>query len=586
MLNNGIGIRQPAPPWGRRTLPSRVRAGAGAGAGAGSGLVRSTQSDFYRDMSRHNVNEALLLTGKGSVQYTTKDGRVHSSDVLVTSKLVEDMNAYDLRYAVDNHAETNLASTLLSLVLPAIVVFSIVQMALGTAKNPLQAAGAPAPVDTAQGPGIADVAGLDTAIDELNDIVRFLEDPGRYAKMGAVPPKGYILCGPPGVGKTLVSRAIAKEASVPLFAVSGSEFVEMFVGLGARRVRELFRRARKNAPCIVFVDEIDAIGKARSSGPGFGNDERDQTLNQLLTEMDGFNETSGVVVVASTNRLDILDKALLRPGRFDRTIEIMPPNRRERAHIVERYVRDIKTCASLDVSQVVDLTDGFTGADIRNLMNEAAICATNAGDGVVNDGHVHAAWERIRIGLARAPMSNADREIIACHEAGHAVVGELLADEYDVVHRVSIAPRGGAGGVTLFKPRDANGSALKTKVYMEQAILVALGGRAAEEVVYGKDRVTTGAAHDFKVATGLAYDMVEQFGFSDGMGPMSVAPNRQVSEAVQSMIDGHVRELVRGAYDRCVACLQENKGVLEAVASELVREEDMGRDRLAEIVWK
>merc|ERR1719409_2705536 len=417
-----------------------------------------------------------------------------------------------------------------------------------------------------------DVAGADGAKLELNEVVDFLKEPTKYSALGAKIPKGVIMEGPPGTGKTLLARAVAGEAGVPFISASGSEFVEMFVGVGASRVRDLFGQAKKNAPCIVFIDEIDAIGGARAGGQGGGmggggNDEREQTLNQILTEMDGFEGNSGVIVLAATNRADMLDPALTRPGRFDRRVPVDLPDVKGRLSILKVHARGKPLADELDLGIVAQRTTGFSGASLANLMNEAAIVAARNNKTAITYSEVDYAIDRVTVGMQKTTgMQFPDRqELVAYHEAGHAVMG-LLTPDYDMVTKVTIVPRtNGAGGFTLFTPSEERlESGMYSKRYLEGQLAVALGGRIAEEIVFGSDEVTTGASNDLQQVRSIARRMVAQWGFgSNGLGGAPVAweaPEgngmlgpKAASASTEAAIDAEVQRLVEAAYARCHA---------------------------------
>ena len=413
-----------------------------------------------------------------------------------------------------------------------------------------------------------DVEGIDAAKGELMEIVDFLKRPDDYVSAGARIPKGCLLVGPPGTGKTLLAKAIAGESEVPFISVSGSQFVEMFFGMGAKRVRDLFALARAQQPCIVFIDEIDAIGKARGSSSFATNDEREQTINQLLTEMDGFEGSDGVVVLAATNRADILDEALLRPGRFDRKIQVALPNKDGRFRILNVHSRGKQLDTSVDLEQLARSTTGFSGADLQNIMNEAAIASVREGHGLITNKIIEDVYQRVVVGAkSDTIMSVEKRDLVAFHEAGHAIMG-VLVGEYDEVRKVSIIPRGDAGGVTFFSPREDG--ILNTKTYYLNQIKVLLGGRAAEELVYGKDRITTGASADLRQVNALAREMVTAWGFGEtyigvDYKDMSVFSARQ--------IDREVDKIVTGCYEEVLSVLEVHRLELEILKQELVREE-------------
>ncbi|CAE8631437.1 unnamed protein product [Polarella glacialis] len=436
-----------------------------------------------------------------------------------------------------------------------------------------------------------DVAGCDGAKEELVEVVDFLKNTSRYADLGAKIPKGALLVGPPGTGKTLLAKAVAGEAGVPFYSVSAAEFVEIYAGIGASRVRDLFAEAKKNAPCIIFIDEIDAVGRQRSAGFGQGNDEREQTVNQLLTEMDGFEANNGVVVLAATNRADILDKALVRPGRFDRQIQVDPPDVAGRSAILRVHAKEKTLASSVDLEAVARQTPGMSGADLANLLNEGAIVAARQNKSEINQDDIMNALERIMIGLEKkdAVMSEKKRNLVAYHEAGHAVLGALMND-YDVVAKISIVPRGPAGGVTIFMPTEERlNSGLYSREFLENRMCVALGGRLAEEIINGKDNVTTGASNDFQQCTQVATAMVTQLGMSEVVGQRVIGGGGNANPFMgrDAMGGGGappVRRMVAEQYERGMALLTANRYVLDKVAEKLLDQEKVDGQELMKLV--
>jgi cell division protease FtsH len=429
----------------------------------------------------------------------------------------------------------------------------------------------------------ADVAGIDEAEDELIEIVDFLKSPDKYRRLGAKIPRGVLLSGQPGTGKTLLARAVAGEAGVPFFSISASEFVEVIVGVGASRVRSLFTEAKEAAPAIVFIDELDAIGRARSAGAGIsgGHDEREQTLNQILTEMDGFDPAAGVIVMAATNRPEVLDPALLRPGRFDRRVTVLPPDRDGRRKIFEVHTRSVPLSEDVDLERLASSTPGMVGADIANVVNEAALLAAKRGHAAVGSADFYDAVEKIVLGTARkVMMSPQDRERTAYHESGHALVG-MLTEGADPVRKVSIIPRGMALGVTLSTP-DADRFNYSRDELIAR-IKVALGGRAAERVVYGD--VTTGAESDIRQLTIIARSMVTRWGMSDAVGPVFLdSENPYVPEQHVEAIDAEVRRIVEAAEEETVALLAANRSKLDALVARLLEKETIDQDEVYEVV--
>ena len=434
----------------------------------------------------------------------------------------------------------------------------------------------------------ADVAGMEEEKEDLEEIVDFLKNPAKFTKVGARIPKGVILVGPPGTGKTLLAKAVAGEAGVPFFSISGSDFVEMFVGVGASRVRDLFADAKKNAPCIVFIDEIDAVGRRRGTGMGGGHDEREQTLNQLLVEMDGFGVNEGIIVMAATNRVDILDPAILRPGRFDRKVAVSRPDVRGREEILKVHARNKPLADDVDLKQIAQTTAGFTGADLENLLNEAAIRAAKSGRAYTIQEDIKAAFIKVGIGTEKKSRLISDKEklITAYHEAGHAILFHVLPD-MDPVYTVSIIPTGpGAAGYTMPQPETDN--MFMTRGKMRQQIIVDLGGRVAEEMVF--DDITTGASQDIRQATALARDMVMKYGMSKNLGLVNyeessdeifigrdLGHTKNFSEKIASQIDEEVRMIIDECHDKAKSLIEEHRFVLDECAKQLIEKEKLNR---------
>ncbi len=445
----------------------------------------------------------------------------------------------------------------------------------------------------------SDVAGIDQAKLELTEVVDFLKNADRFTALGAKIPKGVLLVGPPGTGKTLLAKAVAGEAGVPFFSISGSEFVEMFVGVGASRVRDLFEQAKAQAPCIVFIDEIDAVGRQRGAGLGGGNDEREQTLNQLLTEMDGFEGNTGIIIIAATNRPDVLDAALLRPGRFDRQVVVDRPDFAGRLEVMHVHARGKTLSKDVDLEKIARRTPGFTGADLANLLNEAAILAARRNLTEISMDEVNDAIDRILAGPEKKDrvMSEKRKTLVAYHEAGHALVGALMPD-YDPVQKISIIPRGRAGGLTWFTPSEERmESGLYSRSYLQNQMAVALGGRIAEEIIFGDEEVTTGASNDLQQVAKVARQMVMRYGMSEKLGPVAlgrqqsnmfmgrdIATERDFSEETASMIDDEVSQLVAVAYQRAKDVLVGNKGVLDKLADMLVERETVDSEELSDLL--
>ncbi|QYJ76310.1 ATP-dependent zinc metalloprotease FtsH [Shewanella sp. FJAT-52076] len=442
----------------------------------------------------------------------------------------------------------------------------------------------------------ADVAGCDEAKEEVKEMVDYLRDPTKFQKLGGRIPTGVLMVGPPGTGKTLLAKAIAGEAKVPFFTISGSDFVEMFVGVGASRVRDMFDQAKKSAPCIIFIDEIDAVGRQRGAGLGGGHDEREQTLNQMLVEMDGFEGNEGIIVIAATNRPDVLDAALLRPGRFDRQVVVGLPDVRGREQILKVHMRKVPLAEDVKASVIARGTPGFSGADLANLVNEAALFAARGNRRVVSMEEFERAKDKIMMGAERRSMvmSEAEKEMTAYHEAGHAIVGYLVP-EHDPVHKVTIIPRGRALGVTFFLPEADAISQSRRK--LESKISVAYGGRLAEELIYGTEQVSTGASQDIKYATSIARNMVTQWGFSEKLGPLlyadeegevflgrSMAKAKHMSDETAALIDAEVKVIIDRNYERANQLLVENMDILHAMKDALMKYETIDARQIEDLM--
>ncbi|MBD3610666.1 MAG: ATP-dependent zinc metalloprotease FtsH [Gammaproteobacteria bacterium] len=441
-----------------------------------------------------------------------------------------------------------------------------------------------------------DVAGCDEAKEEVSELVEFLRDPGKFQKLGGKIPRGVLMVGSPGTGKTLLAKAIAGEAKVPFFTISGSDFVEMFVGVGASRVRDMFEQAKKHSPCIIFIDEIDAVGRHRGAGLGGGHDEREQTLNQLLVEMDGFEGNEGVIVIAATNRPDVLDPALLRPGRFDRQVVVPLPDLRGREHILNVHMRKVPISDDVNASIIARGTPGFSGADLANLVNEAALFAARANKRLVEMDDFEKAKDKIMMGAERKSMvmSEDEKKLTAYHEAGHAIVGRLVPD-HDPVHKVTIIPRGRALGVTLFLPEEDRYSYSKQR--LESQISSLFGGRLAEELVFGAEKVTTGASNDIERATDIARNMVTKWGLSDKLGPLTyteedgevflgrqMTKQKNVSDETSHIIDEEIRTFIDRNYDRAKSILEEHMDKLHSMSDALMKYETIDSDQIDDIM--
>ena len=442
-----------------------------------------------------------------------------------------------------------------------------------------------------------DVAGCEEAKQDVQELVDYLKDPTRFQKVGGKIPRGVLMVGPPGTGKTLLARATAGEARVPFFSISGSDFVEMFVGVGASRVRDMFDQAKKNSPCIVFIDEIDAVGRHRGAGLGGGHDEREQTLNQLLVEMDGFEANDGIIIVAATNRPDVLDPALLRPGRFDRQVVVDMPDIRGREQILKVHVRKVPLDKNVDLRAIARGTPGFSGADLANLINEAALFAARYGDKKVEQSHLDLAKDKIMMGPERKSMilTEEQKRLTAYHEAGHAIVGRIVP-EHDPVYKVTIIPRGRALGVTMFLPEDDK--YMQSKEYLLSRICTLYGGRIAEQLINGERNITTGASNDIEVATGIATNMVTKWGLSDKVGPLKFGEDdsspflgrsasqssKSYSDETSKLIDSEIKDIINSCYERAETILKDNMDKLHTMAEALLKYETIDQHQIDDIM--
>lgn len=558
-------------------------------------------SEFRSYLDAGRIEE-VTISGQyltGTLRQPTESGRTQFVTTRVDPELAKELLPAGVRFRAT--ADNPWIREILSWIVPIallVLFWSFLLRRMGQGQSGLMAIGrskAKIYVESDTRVTFEDVAGVDEAKEELREIVAFLKDPKGYGKLGARIPKGVLLVGPPGTGKTLLARALAGEAQVPFFSISGSEFVEMFVGVGAARVRDLFEQARKSAPAIIFIDELDALGRARGAFPGIGgHDEREQTLNQLLTEMDGFDASGGLILVAATNRPEILDPALLRAGRFDRQILVDRPDKRGRVQILAVHLKKIRLAPGVDPDQIASLTTGFSGADLANLVNEAALQATRRGRDAVTMDDFTAAVERIVAGLEKRNrlLNPHEREIVAHHEMGHAFVALGLGDT-DRVHKVSIIPRGvGALGYTIQRPTEDR--FLMSRRELDNKIAVLLGGRAAEVLIFNE--LSTGAADDLVKATDIARNMVIRYGMDDALGHVAYAQEENrflngmgqeqtmlpVSEQTARAIDESVQRIIAQAFERARGFLARNRPVLEAAAQELLQRETLDEARLSE----
>jgi len=573
--------------------------GGGSTAAAGQAIA---YSDFVRQVDEGNVRSVTMSTtssGNSVITGQLADGEPFRTtapgDAQVSNKLIE--RGVDVQVKAEEGSSIWLLMLYNSLPLILIIgisFFIMRQMQKNAGSGAMGFGKSRARMLTEKQGRVtfADVAGIDEAREELQEIVEYLKDPGKFARLGGKIPKGALLVGSPGTGKTLLARAIAGEAGVPFFTISGSDFVEMFVGVGASRVRDMFDQAKKSAPCILFIDEIDAVGRHRGAGLGNGNDEREQTLNQLLVEMDGFEANEGIIIIAATNRPDVLDPALLRPGRFDRQVVVPRPDIEGREKILAVHMKKVPLAPDVDKRVIARGTPGFSGADLANLVNEAALLAARKGKRLVAMSEFEEAKDKVLMGTERRSMvmTEDEKRMTAYHEAGHAIVA-LHEPASDPIHKATIIPRGRALGMVMRLPERDNYSYHRDKMYANLA--VAMGGRVAEELIFGYDKVSSGAASDIQYATGLARDMVTRWGLSDKLGPLqyaepdeevflgySVNRQRQISDETARAIDKEIRSIVEESYERAKACLNENSDQLETLAQALLEFETLSGEEI------
>jgi cell division protease FtsH len=547
-----------------------------------------TYSQFIKGLKNNELPAVIVKPSQNIAQFQEENGDYGDVRIVQSEQLWQTLMDSDTEVLVDASGPPMSLAEMAITGFFAIYLFTLVRTIVGSRGS--GGMGMPNPfgksteftMDQEVETRFTDVEGIDSAKEELEEIVDFLKKPERYFGSGAKIPRGALLAGAPGTGKTLLARAIAGESNVPFIQCSAANFVEMFVGVGAKRVRELFEQARANQPCIVFIDEIDAVGKKRSAGGMPSNDEREQTINQLLTEMDGFDNETGIVVIAATNRVDILDDALLRPGRFDRKIQVTLPSVQGRRKILGVHARDKTLDDTVDLANIAKQTTGFSGADLANLLNECAIRAVRDGDGIITNDIVENVYQRVVVGAkGDVKFSLRKKELVAYHEAGHAIMG-VLVPNYDTVRKVSIIPRGAAGGITFFQPSEENAdSAMYTKEYLLSQIKVALGGRAAEEIIYGKDKVTTGASSDYAMVYQIAREMVTTY----GLGRYKF-DYRNMSSDSAALVDDEIDEIVCDCYDDTIQTLKTNMYQLECLKEKLIDEEIVDGDWVYELFGK
>jgi len=561
-------------------------------------------SEFISQVKEDQIESVLIEADGKTISGTYKNGTTFLTYGLNDPKLVDDLLSNNVEILTEPPAKPSLFLQILiqwfpMLLLIGVWLFFMRQMQGGSGGKGAMSFGkskAKMMTEDQNKVTFADVAGVEEAKEEVEELVEFLKDPAKFQKLGGKIPKGVLMVGSPGTGKTLLARAIAGEAKVPFFTISGSDFVEMFVGVGASRVRDMFAQATKHAPCIIFIDEIDAVGRHRGAGVGGGHDEREQTLNQLLVEMDGFEGHEGTIVIAATNRPDVLDPALLRPGRFDRQVVVPLPDIRGREQILKVHMRKVPTADDVVPSIIARGTPGFSGADLANLVNEAALFAARANNSNVSMAEFEKAKDKIMMGAERKSMvmSEDEKKLTAYHESGHAIVGRLVP-EHDPVHKVTIIPRGRALGVTMFLPEDDRYS--NSKQRLESQICTLYGGRIAEELIFGKDKVTTGASNDIERATEIAKNMVTKWGLSEKMGPMSysdedgevflghsVTQHKTMSDDTAKDIDSEVRSLINKSYEKATKMIKDNMDKLHAMTEALMIYETIDKEQIDDIM--
>jgi len=550
------------------------------------------QVDLY-DNSRNAIVQA------SSPELGNRPQSIRVEIPVGASQLIQKLKEYNINFDAHPAPKKSIFITIASnLLLPLLFIGGLIfffqnsdNFSSNSGSSPMNLGKSPARFDQKPDTGISfdDIAGIDEAKAEFEEIVSFLKEPERYTLVGAKIPKGVLLVGPPGTGKTLLAKAIANEANVPFYSVAGSEFVEMFIGIGAARIRDLFKKASENTPCIVFIDEIDAVGRERGAGIGGGNDEREQTLNQLLTEMDGFKENKGVIVVGATNRVDILDAALLRPGRFDRQITVGLPDRLGRIGILKVHARNKPFAEDVSLVQLANRTPGFSGADLANLLNEAAILATRYKKKTITKNEVNEAADRIIGGIAGSTMEDTkNKKLIAYHEVGHAIVGSVLQN-HDEVEKITLIPRGGAKGLTWFTPEEDQ--MLLSRSQLLARIITTLGGRVAEQVVFGDPEVTTGASNDLQQVTNIARQMVTRYGMSN-IGPIALEDDNneqmflggEFNEAIADRIDSEVCKIINHCEQIATEIILDNRVIMDLVVEKLLDSETIDGEEFRKII--
>jgi len=537
-----------------------------------------TYSDFLTKVNHGDITDVAISPGSPDIRFLDSDGMVDTAKVILNDSFINELRDHAVNIQIANPPVDFFKDIFPYILIGGFLLFLARRMPQAP---PIPGTKKEFEVVQDVETRFDDVAGIEQELDEVREIVDFLNAPERFMEAGAVIPTGCLLSGPPGTGKTLMAKAIAGEAGVPFIATSASQFIELFVGLGAARVRSLFKVARENAPCIVFIDELDAIAKSRSPSPiGNNNDEREQTLNQILTEMDGFKENDGIIVLGATNRPDVIDPAILRPGRFDRKIEVGLPDCDGREKILGVHSKNKNLAEGVMLGDLARLTSGFSGAELQNLMNEAAIYAARDGRTGITRADIDNSYEKVTIGLPRSRKMDEDtRRLVAYHEAGHAIMGVICGER---VGKVTILPRGGAGGFTQFIPPDEG--TMTSRADLRNQIKIALGGRAAEELIYGSPDVTTGAVGDLQRVTQIAYQMFESFGFSSAIGNFAIGEDS--SESLKSQVDQEVQYFVHIIYEEVIDVLSGFELALRSLAETLVDVDTVHGETVEQLVYK
>ncbi len=540
-------------------------------------------SKYLEKLQKNQIKEINpIISENGKVYFKDLEGTkfiFYTGNILMQNNIIEKSLTYNVEVQYEN--EFNIFTSILFFILsiaPSLIIIVFLYF-LYFGKNNFLEEKTPVKKPKTR---FTDVKGAEEAIAELQELVDFLKNPYKYHKIGAKIPRGCLLVGEPGTGKTLMAKAIAGEAAVPFFDASGPEFIELFVGMGAKKVRDLFKKAKEHAPCIIFIDEIDSIGKSRSKISASSNQEADQTLNQILIEMDGFKENEGIIVIGATNRVDILDKALLRPGRFDRKITIDLPDLEGRQDILKHHLSHVKHEENVDIKRIAKLTSGMSGADLMNIINEAALIAARKGDKLVNKHHIDESKDRIIMGLARKPsiMTLEDKKITAYHEAGHAILTHET--KHNKIHKVTILPRGNALGMVA--PVADKDDVSRTRAQMISMMIIAMGGRVAEEMIFGKDNITSGASSDIQYATRIAASMVRVYGMSDKLGRVNYENLEYVSSERHALIDSEISRFVEEAYSDAKKILTKNKENLHKLAKTLLEKETLTGDEVEKLL--